>query len=528
MMRRLTTMAVTAAVAGMGFSALSVDGATIYWRGGQGAAGQENDFDVAANWHGGVIPGSGDQARFEEVHNGIASTKTVVLTQDQAIASYYFNADGFVVDNDANGPWKLSISTWSNNYVGTTTINTDLNGGNLEVRPGTNLVINGSLGNGSITKGGTLTLGGTVSNTGRTSIASASNGTLLLNKTGGAFAQKVSGSLDIYGTMRWLQSNQFDGTTFHLNYRSGLLDLNGKTDQIGGLFFHRGGDELRLGTGGHLTLSGGQYGDQTPLVVGRNGVLTSRVLVTGDADLVLETKGTTVPWIEVRRSDDAGGVDLDIQSRVSLAAGMTGLTLGAQNYGLNDGRVQFSHPAGSSYTQPTTVRDGHVLIAANTSGSATGTGAVILEAGGVLAGTGIVAPGTNAVTVRTTGAIAPGMSIGTLTVDGDVVFESDSFFEVEFDATDSDLLAVSGALDVSGATLNLTDLGGGVYANEYIIATYAGTLASPFAAVTGDLPANMTVFYDSGTIRLGVIPEPSALALVGLGVSALTLRRRRV
>jgi autotransporter-associated beta strand protein len=57
--------------------------------------------------------------------------------------------------------------------------------------------------------------------------------------------------------------------------------------------------------------------------------------------------------------------------------------------------------------------------------------------------------------------------------------------------TGSDVLAVSGALDISAATLNLT--ASGLTAPAYVIATY-GTLTQPFVTVTG-LPAGYVVDY---------------------------------
>ena len=89
--------------------ARSVEAANTYWKGGLGGVGHENDFNIAANWTAGV-PGSGDAAYFDTT----ATTKTVVLTANQSINSFQFYDTGFEVNNDANGPWRLTTSNWSN------------------------------------------------------------------------------------------------------------------------------------------------------------------------------------------------------------------------------------------------------------------------------------------------------------------------------------------------------------------------------------------------------------------------------
>src|SRR5690606_8461546 len=141
----------------------------------------------------------------------------------------------------------------------------------------------------------------------------------------------------------------------------------------------------------------------------------------------------------------------------------------------------------NTYTGGTTVHAG-ILVVANTTGSATGTGTVRVKNGGTLAGNGFI---TGAVTVEDGGVLAPGTSPGTLTV-GELVLDSGSVLEFELAApggtpgVDSDLVAVVANLDGSGSTgnltldgiLNVTDLGGFDGEGSHLLFTYDGSLTN--------------------------------------------------
>ncbi len=122
--------------------------------------------------------------------------------------------------------------------------------------------------------------------------------------------------------------------------------------------------------------------------------------------------------------------------------------------------------------------------------------------------------GTLTGNATTTGTIAPGLSTGTLTSNGNLAFDTGSTFSAEIDilgtaqvetattagvAPGTDLLAVAGQLDVSGATLNLV-VTGTPTAPAYIIATYGTRSGNNFAAVN-NLPAGYQIdySYNSGT-----------------------------
>ena len=130
-----------------------------------------------------------------------------------------------------------------------------------------------------------------------------------------------------------------------------------------------------------------------------------------------------------------------------------------------------------------TVINGGLILANNTSGSATGTAAVTINAGGALGGTGAV---SGAVTVNAGGAIAPGSnSVGTVALKGGLTLNSGALLTIEIGAT-NDTVAVTGAL-VLGGVIQVTNLTG-FTAGTYPIITYSGALSGTLPAI-GSKPA---------------------------------------
>jgi hypothetical protein len=156
---------------------------------------------------------------------------------------------------------------------------------------------------------------------------------------------------------------------------------------------------------------------------------------------------------------------------------------------------------------------------------------------GTVGGTGTIsAP----VTVDSSAFIAPGASIGTLTLSQGVTIHGEMDAEIQWTPTStSDVLALTGGslvLDSDTSILNVIgDLAGAPPFTEYTIATVSGggtvtgtfkTLKNTVGGVTNPgLPPMWTVQYNTNSIK--VIPEPATVALLGLGGVAMLLGRRR-
>ncbi|AFT68427.1 Autotransporter beta-domain protein [Alloalcanivorax dieselolei B5] len=108
-------------------------------------------------------------------------------------------------------------------------------------------------------------------------------------------------------------------------------------------------------------------------------------------------------------------------------------------------------------------------------------GEVLVDDGGTLGGDGIVGD----TTVASGGTLAPGNSVGTLTVDGDLVFEAGSAYDVEVspDNTDSDLVHVTGSATLAGSVLHVGNDGDYQPFTEYTILSADGGILGQFEAV---------------------------------------------
>ena len=165
------------------------------------------------------------------------------------------------------------------------------------------------------------------------------------------------------------------------------------------------------------------------------------------------------------------------------------------------GTGTFILTAANEYDGGTDITVG-TLLANNLSGSATGSGPVTVSGTGTLGGTGNV---DGAIQASTGGTVSPGASVGTLSTSS-VAFLAPSTFRVEIDDSTiqkSDTLLVSGNLNITGATLNLSVVG--VAAEPvYVIATY-GSRTGSFASVSG-LPSGYTLDYDySGSSAIALV-----------------------
>jgi autotransporter-associated beta strand protein len=260
------------------------------------------------------------------------------------------------------------------------------------------------------------------------------------------------------------------------------------------------------------------------------------------------------------------------------ATGLTSLT----KTGL--GTVQLTRAAGNSYDGDTTVSAG-TLIISNTSGSATGTGSVSVASGATLGGSGTISPsGSGAITVA--GNVAPGTpgvnnDVGTLTLSpasGNASFTSTATLDFElstnglhgysvtynldgtldnisgiYTAGGNDMLVFNGG--ALGNSLDFTNLaagsinvmlGSGYVAMmndlfdlfDWVNLSGTGTLNNQGSAIAGlsesqlNLPTlsgglswDTTKFTTFGVIA--VVPEPSRLVFLALGLGVLCLRRRR-
>ena len=260
-------------------------------------------------------------------------------------------------------------------------------------------------GSGGLTKNGngTLTLSGTSANT-FTGTTTVNAGTLQLSKTAGLNA--IAGPLTIGNgsgtdTVKLINANQVPDATDVTIAIGGVLDLNGKAEDIDGL---NGTGSVTSGAAGSITFGIGSANDATPSFSG--------VIQNGSGTVGLRKFGSGTQTL--------GGANT-----------FTGTTL------LSGGRL-------------------------NVNGSTASGSAVTVSSGTTLGGTGTVA-GT--VSVQSGGVLAPGLSPGLLNSGSVTFASSSTFaVEIAGDdgagaADGHDQLNVTGTVSLGNATLSLNTTG---------------------------------------------------------------------
>ncbi len=155
----------------------------------------------------------------------------------------------------------------------------------------------------------------------------------------------------------------------------------------------------------------------------------------------------------------------------------------------------------SVYTAGTTVSAG-TLVVANTSGSATGTGAVNVNAG-TLGGSGIIAGAVTVGSGSGTGAfLAPahgGNKQLTLTIQGSLTFNADATYTYTFKAKRNkskiDKVIANGVTINGGAMINLSGTTQGHLTQGTTLTLIKNTAATPIAGTFSNLP-------DSGIVNV--------------------------
>jgi outer membrane autotransporter protein len=150
----------------------------------------------------------------------------------------------------------------------------------------------------------------------------------------------------------------------------------------------------------------------------------------------------------------------------------------------------------NTYNGATAVNAGTLSVNGSISNSA-----VTVNNGGTLGGSGTL--GTTSILGG--GVLAPGNSIGTLTVNGNLSFAAGSIYRVEVDAAGAnDRINATGTATVNGGTVDV-QAGAGTYqaSTQYTILNAAGGRTGNFAGVTSNLAfLTPTLGYDANNVFL--------------------------
>ncbi|GAA0689170.1 hypothetical protein GCM10009429_13110 [Dyella marensis] len=491
------TLALTGAGSIASSSAVTVDGtldvtaantgATIHALGGGGAVnlGSQALTLVGSGQFDGAISGAG----------GLNVTGTETLTGNNAYTgattvsgALALQGGGSIAASSglalANGTFDIAASSSGAsvaNLTGTGSVN--LGGSVLTIMQAAGTFDGVIGGAGGLTLGGgTQTLTGVNTYTGATTI----NGATLLLQGGGSIAASsgvtlANGNFDISATTSGTSIAGLAGTG-SVNLGSQSLTLTQANGSFGGAIG---------GTGG-LSLSGG-----TQTLTGAN-TYTGATTVTGGT-LALAGSGSLVPATALALNGSGASFDISAAGAQTIAtlAGVGGsrVALGANTLNLGGGTFAGSFTGSgvlnkqgsavltvngdsSAFTGKTNVTAGTLAVGDASSPGAVLGGDVAVGAQGKLQGHGSI---TGSVT--NDGMVAPGGSIGTLTVAGNYAQSANGTLSIEVSPTDASLLKVGGNASLGG-TLALIYDPGTYAAHQYTIVTAGGSVTGTFGNVT--------------------------------------------
>ena len=428
----------------------------------------------------------------------------------------------------STNPANLMISGGTLRYLGPTVatdrgLTLDGEGGVIQVEPPgtplTTLTLNGLItGNGTLTKRGASTLsmdnvnnytGGTIIQQGSVLLANINglgNGPVTLDGTTnpaslvfGAGDQVLANTVNIVGTNNYIRNagnetiTDLTGSgTLHLATNSGItFTLSGDMSGFSGTISADAVHNLRFypSTGSANAII--DLRNTSTLLNTRNGGLTIQIgALIGGPNTQLQGASSGVnqgdPTIYV-----IGGKNLDTTFAGKITEVIPARTVMINKVGT--GTLTLSNA--NTYTGGTVI-DAGTLLVRNTSGSGTGTNSVVVNGGGTLGGTGII---LGPVTVNSGGAIAPGASVGTLTLRSNLTLSAGSILRFELGATNaSDRIVITNALVLNG-TLHVTNVAG-FGPGTYTLIDYGGALSGSEITV-GSKPSGYSCTVDTDTLH---------------------------
>ncbi|MDB5602164.1 MAG: putative outer rane autotransporter barrel [Xanthobacteraceae bacterium] len=314
---------------------------------------------------------------------------------------------------------------------------------------------------------------------------SASGGVTAINNTGAVINGAQYGIVSTGGNVDVTNSGSITGTSFHGIAAVGIVTV---TNNAG------------------ASITGSQYGIWA---VGGFASIFNAGTITGGTSAIYFQGGDTTLTL---------GPGSVISGDVTAAGGGNTFQLGGTGTATFDvsaldiqfsGFATFNKISNSVWTLTgTSIYGGPVNVNAGTlivDGNISSVSAVTVNAGGTLAGNGIV--GTT--TVNAGGALAPGNSTALLTVQGSLTLAAASNYMVEVSPANASRTDVTGAADLGGATVRANFAAGSYVVRQYTIVNATGGLGgSTFGGVVNtNLSPNFrtTLSYDADNAYLNVL-----------------------
>ncbi|HEX8962862.1 MAG TPA: autotransporter-associated beta strand repeat-containing protein, partial [Rhodocyclaceae bacterium] len=401
-------------------------------------------------------------------------------------------------------------------------------GGTIDTN-GNSATVSGIIGgSGSLTKSGagTLTLSGANTYTGATAV---NTGTL---QAGAANVFGSSGAVSV-ASGAVLDLNSFDQTLGSLA-GAGNVALDSATLTAGGNnssttysgVLSGSGSLTKSGTG-TLTLSGANnYTGATTVNAGTLQAGAANVLGNNSAMTLASGAVLDLNNFDQTLGSLAGAGNVALGSATLTAGGnnssttYSGVLSGSGNLTKSGSGLLILNGV-NTYTGTTTVSAGTLEVGdINTPGASIASN-VTVNAGGTLRGHGSITGN-----VTSSGSIMPGGSIGTLTVNGNVVFNPGSIFAVELNPGETSLLNVTGGhtATLGGTVQVLAETGNYGFVTRYTILSADGGVSGTFGGVTSNLAfLTPSLSYDANNVYLNLLRND-----VSLGAVAVTPNQREL
>ncbi|OLA97306.1 MAG: hypothetical protein AUH19_04625 [Verrucomicrobia bacterium 13_2_20CM_55_10] len=204
-----------------------------------------------------------------------------------------------------------------------------------------------------------------------------------------------------------------------------------------------------------------------------------------------------------------GNLDISVHDAPGLTTGSIkgdgAVFLGANNLtvGTNNLSTTFSGVMQNTYTGGTTIIEGMLLVK-NETGSATGTGAVHVNAG-TLGGTGIISGAVTVATGTSAATLLPGTTAepGTLTMQSTLTFNSLATYQFVMDSSTpaADKVVANGVTINRSAQFTFTDLGTAVLPTGTVFIVISNTSANRIAGTFANLADRSTFTAGSNTFQ---------------------------
>jgi len=476
----------------------------------------------------------------------------VTVADNTAAANYgAIYATGNVSIGDAGG----TVSVTSNKALG---------GAAGAIRSGGAVTINGSM----ITLSENLAgsgRGGAIYSAGDVSIGNADSALTLTGNSastdGGAVFASSSITLTA-GVVSSISNNAatngnggalWSGGTITTNASGGDIFFSGNTAGLRGGAIWAGGNVVLNATGGDIAFSGNNANGQANAIWFENGVFASTIGGTMARDFA-HPDGDTTTFLEPIANENAmllagaaGGATASFNAAVgrtitfldpianNAANGLLNVVKTGPGAVVFDGSQyadaadRWSQVYGNTEVQTGTfeVRNNAVYgaLASDVGGTAgpssltvnSGATLAVVGAGsevraddiaisGILTGSGIVTGST--VQIATGGTLAPGNGTpgSSMTVNGNLVFQSGAYYDVEVNPATASFTTVNGTAALAG-TVNATYAVGKYTSKQYTILTATGGVNGSFSSLTNtNLPANFTdsLSYDVNNAYLNL------------------------